>query len=71
MEKYEDRKFHCCKRSCAINLNEIDKYKFLAPTIIGQFIYVIRQELNQEVDALFVFANDNVLVNSSQTMIQI
>ena len=75
MEKYEDRvPLIVVKDPKSTNLIEIDKYKFLAPfdLTIGQFIYVIRKRIKLgEADALYVFANENVLVNSSQSMIQL
>ena len=53
---------------------DIDRYKFLAPhdITLGQFMYVVRKRIKiDDMESLFFFVNDNVLVNTSQTMVTI
>ena len=50
------------------DLKDMDKSKFLAPhdLILGQFLYVIRKRIDLDASAaLYIFVNDNVLVNTS------
>jgi GABA(A) receptor-associated protein len=73
-EKYDERIPLIVLKDKTSTLPDIDRYKFLAPhdITLGQFMYVVRKRIKLEThEALFFFVNENVLVNSSQTMITI
>ena len=73
-EKYEDRIPLIVLKDKKSNIPDIDRFKFLAPhdITLGQFMYVVRKRIKlDEQETLYFFVNENVLVNSSQTMINI
>ena len=73
-EKYENKVPLIVLKDKNSNLPEIDKYKFLAPDDItlGQFMYVVRKRINIDSnESLFFFINENILVNTAQTMMDI
>lgn len=72
--KYENRIPLIVLKDKNSKLPDIDRYKFLAPhdITLGQFMYVVRKRIKiDDTESLFFFVNDNVLVNTSQTMIAI
>jgi GABA(A) receptor-associated protein len=71
LSKYENKIPLIVLRDKNSKLPDIDRYKFLAPDDItlGQFIFVVRKRIKiDDTETLFFFVNDNVLVNTSQTM---
>lgn len=74
LSKYDQRVPLIVLKDPKSKLPDIDKYKFLAPhdITLGQFMYVIRKRIKiGDEESLFFFVNDNVLVNTSQTMITV
>jgi GABA(A) receptor-associated protein len=74
IEKYVDRVPLIVIKDTKSDLPEMDKSKFLAPhdLTLGQFMYVIRKRIKIDACiAMFLFANDNVLVNTSESIIQV
>jgi GABA(A) receptor-associated protein len=73
-EKYDNRVPVIVEKDQKSDLKDMDKSKFLAPhdLTLGQFLYVIRKRINIDSSAaLYIFVNDNVLVNTSATIINI
>ena len=73
-EKYDNRVPLIVLKDKKSHLPDIDRFKFLAPhdITLGQFMYVVRKRIKLSTEeSLFFFVNENVLVNSSQTMIGI
>ena len=73
-EKYENRVPLIVLKDKSSKLPDIDRFKFLAPhdITLGQFMYVVRKRIKLgDEESLFFFVNENVLVNTSQTMITI
>jgi len=74
MEKYDNRVPLIVGKDKQSDLKDIEKSKFLAPhdLTLGQFLYVIRKRINVDATvALFIFVNENVLVNTGETLINI
>lgn len=74
MEKYDQRIPLIVLKDTKCTLPDIDRYKFLAPydITLGQFMYVVRKRIKLEThESIYFFVNENVLVNSSQSMITI
>ena len=74
LSKYEHRVPLIVLKDSKSKLPDIDKYKFLAPydITLGQFMYVVRKRINiDDTESLFFFVNDNVLVNTSESMINV
>ena len=72
MEKYDNRVPVIVEKDPKSDLKDMDKSKCLAPhdLTLGQFLYVIRKRIDLDSSAaLYIFVNDNVLVNTSATMI--
>jgi GABA(A) receptor-associated protein len=70
-EKYDQRIPLIVLKDKNSKLPDIDRFKFLAPhdITLGQFMYVVRKRIKLETqETLYFFVNENVLVNSSQTM---
>ena len=73
-KKYENRVPLIVLKDKSSNLPEIEPYKFLAPDDItlGQFMHVLRKKIKlDDTQSLFCFVNENVLVNTAQTMMNI
>jgi GABA(A) receptor-associated protein len=71
LSKYENKIPLIVLRDKSSKLPDIDRYKFLAPhdITLGQFMFVVRKRIKiDDTETLFFFVNDNVLVNTSQTM---
>lgn len=74
MEKYDNRVPVIVEKDPKSDLKDMEKSKFLAPhdLTLGQFLYVIRKRIDIDPSvALFIFVNENVLVNTSETIINI
>tara|TARA_B100001057_G_scaffold312817_1_gene312897 strand:+ start:1257 stop:1634 length:378 start_codon:yes stop_codon:yes gene_type:complete len=68
--KYPDR-IPCILERSGKNIPLVNKTKYLIPRdlTVGQFIYVVRKRLKLDSSlAIFLFFNDNILVNSSETI---
>jgi GABA(A) receptor-associated protein len=73
-EKYDNRIPLIVLKDTKSNLPDIDRYKFLAPhdITLGQFMYVVRKRIKiDDTETLYFFVNENVLVNTSQSMFTI
>jgi len=73
-EKYDNRVPLIVLKDAKSNLPDIDRYKFLAPhdITLGQFMYVVRKRIKLvDTETLYFFVNENVLVNTSQSMFTI
>ena len=73
LSRYPERRPVIVERStsCSDDIPTIDKNKYLVPLNItmGQFLFVVRKRIKLETqETLYFFVNENVLVNSSQTM---
>lgn len=74
ISKYENRVPLIVLKDKNSKLPNIDRYKFLAPhdITLGQFMYVVRKRIKlDDSESLFFFVNENVLVNTSQSIIAI
>lgn len=74
ISKYENRVPLIVLKDKNSKLADIDRYKFLAPhdITLGQFMYVVRKRIKlDDSESLFFFVNENVLVNTSQSIIAI
>lgn len=70
-EKYDNRVPLIVLKDTKSNLPDIDRYKFLAPhdITLGQFMYVVRKRIKiNDNETLYFFVNENVLVNTSQSI---
>ena len=70
INKYPDR-IPCILERSGKNIPLVNKTKYLIPRdlTVGQFIYVVRKRLKLDSSlAIFLFFNDNILVNSSETI---
>ncbi len=70
MNKYPDR-LPCILERSGKNIPLVNKTKYLIPKdlTVGQFVYVVRKRLKLDSSmAIFLFFNDNILVNSSETI---
>ena len=73
-EKYSNRVPLIVLKDKNSKLPDIDRFKFLAPhdITLGQFMHVVRKRIKiGDEESLFFFINENVLVNTSQSMISI
>ena len=70
LEKYPDRVPVYVNKKEGSNVEEIKKHKYLVPKdmTMGNFIYVLRKNINlKSSQALFVFV-DNLIVSNSEMM---
>lgn len=73
-KKYDNRVPLIVLKDKSSNLPDVEPYKFLAPDdlTLGQFMHVLRKKIKiDDIQSLFFFVNENVLVNTSETMMNI